>query len=207
MPLISPPPPKGTTTVSNAARSSTISAPMVALPATTSASATGWKKTAFAPSKRRVVSTRHQSSNGSRITVAPSPRSASALVSAAVSGAMMVTGTPSLPAASASPRPKLPALAPRTPPARLAGSADFSALVAARILNEPSGCRFSSLSQTLTPGGVGASSRQSGVRRATPAMLARAVSTSAAVGRRTGVVTAQNSTVWPTPAARAASSR
>src|SRR5580698_7671147 len=55
MPLSRPPPPKGTITVSTPGRSSIISAPIVAFPATTADSATGWKNTPSTPAMRRVV--------------------------------------------------------------------------------------------------------------------------------------------------------
>src|SRR5450631_452967 len=55
-------------------------------------------------------------------------------------------------------------------------------LTAGRILNEPQGCRFSSVRKIWAPG-RSTFSRSSGVRRAKAAILSRAAATCKAVGR------------------------
>src|SRR5258707_11327959 len=57
----------------------------------------------------------------------------------------------------------------------------FNALTAARILNEPQGCRFSSFRKMLVPG-RSTFSRNSGVRSAKGRILSRAAATCAALG-------------------------
>jgi hypothetical protein len=71
----------------------------------------------------------------------------------------------------------LPALTVTTPLAVSVAEALRIALTAPRILNEPIGCRFSSLSQISAS--ASASSRTSGVRIAAPAIVSRARSISA----------------------------
>src|SRR6267154_6288920 len=61
------------------------------------------------------------------------------------------------------------------------GSMVFSTLTAGRILNEPHGCRFSSLRKMLVPG-RSAFSFNSGARSAKGRILSRAAATCAAVG-------------------------
>ena len=70
---------------------------------------------------------------------------AASFASGACSGTAIVAGTPSDRAAQATPWAMLPALAVTRPPARAAGDASRTALVAPRILNELIGWRFSSL--------------------------------------------------------------
>jgi hypothetical protein len=71
----------------------------------------------------------------------------------------------------------LPALTVTTPLRTSASGACRSALTAPRILNEPIGCRFSSLSQISA--GASTGRRTSGVRIAAPAIVSRARSISA----------------------------
>jgi hypothetical protein len=71
----------------------------------------------------------------------------------------------------------LPALAVTTPFAVAVCGACLIALTAPRILNEPIGCRFSSLSQISA--GPSTGRRRSGVRIAAPAIVSRARSISA----------------------------
>src|SRR5580704_6374196 len=58
---------------------------------------------------------------------------------------------------------------------------DFNTLTAARILNEPHGCKFSSLRKMFVPG-RSTFSRRSGVRTAKGRILSRAAATCAALG-------------------------
>ena len=121
--------------------------------------------------------TSHHRSYGTLTTVPPSRAIASSFVCGAFSGAMIVAGTPSSRAAQATPWAMLPALAVTTPLAVAAGGACRIALTAPRILNEPIGCRFSSLSQISA--GPSTGRRRSGVRIAAPAIVSRARSISA----------------------------
>ena len=50
IPVVSPPPPYGITTASGSGRSSSISSPIVPLPAITRSSATGWTNSPSTPS-------------------------------------------------------------------------------------------------------------------------------------------------------------
>src|SRR6185437_14832585 len=114
---------------------------------------------------------------------------ASILVRGAVSGAMMVAGTPARRAQYATPCAMFPAEAVSTPRASSSRPSSAMALAAPRILNEPMGCKLSSLSQTSAA--ASAFSRTSGVRAATPAMRARAATASAIVGSILGIVAAR----------------
>ena len=147
IPQLSPPPPQGITTVSTSGRSSTISSAIVPLPAITPGSSKAWTKLASTPGYARSWKVCHQRSNGTLITRPPSRSIAWILVSGAVSGAITVQGMPRSRAHQARPCAMLPADAVITPRARRAGSICAIAFAAPRILNEPIGWRFSSLSQ------------------------------------------------------------
>ena len=95
MPVISPPPPTGTTTVSTSGRSSISSSPIVPLPAMTSSFSTGWMKRPSTPSKRWLSMTPHHSSNDIGTARPPSRSIAASFACGAVSGTAMVAGTPS----------------------------------------------------------------------------------------------------------------
>ena len=75
----------------------------------------------------------------------PSRSIASSFVCGAVSGTTTVHGTPRSRAPHATPWAMLPALAVTTPLASASGGASAIAFIAPRILNEPIGCRHSSL--------------------------------------------------------------
>src|SRR6187549_409115 len=94
----------------------------------------------------------------------------------------------------------LPALAVYAPSARRARPACSIAFAAPRSLNDPMGCRFSSLSQ-ISPGTSGRSSLMSGVRTTMPARRSRAARTSASV-TSSGVGIAQPTELEPRSCAR-----
>ena len=75
----------------------------------------------------------------------PSRSIASSFVCGAWSGTITVQGTPASRAAHATPCAMFPALAVTTPSRSSSGDVCRIAFVAPRILNEPIGCRFSSL--------------------------------------------------------------
>ncbi len=81
------------------------------------------------------------------MTRAPRRSIAASFATGAVSGAMTVQGMPRLRAHQATPCAMLPADAVRTPRASCCGGRAAIALAAPRILKEPMGWRFSSLSQ------------------------------------------------------------
>ena len=89
-------------------------------------------------------------------------------VSGAVSGTTAVHGTPASLAAHASPCAMFPALTVQTPSASCSGEHWRTAFAAPRSLNDPTGCRFSSL--RYTSAGASALSRTSGVLSAAPRM-------------------------------------
>src|SRR5688572_5507690 len=96
-----------------------------------------------------------------------------------------------------------PALAVYTPRFSRSAPAQSMALPAPRSLNEPMGCRFSSLSQ-ISPAASGMSSLTSGVRIAMPASRSRAARMSAIV-TSSGVGIAQTAEL--DPASRAGGDR
>ena len=145
IPAVSPPPPYGITIVSGSGRSSSISSPIVPLPAITPGSWTGCTNSPSTPSTRPATIAFHQSSYGIFLTWPPSRSIAASLASGAWSGTTMVAGTPSSRAVQATPCAMLPALAVTSPLARASAGASMTALVAPRILNELMGWRFSSL--------------------------------------------------------------
>ena len=118
--------------------------------------------------------TSHQRSYGTLTTVPPSRAIASSFVCGAFSGAMIVAGTPSSRAAQATPCAMLPALAVTTPLAVAACGACRIALTAPRILNEPIGCRFSSLSQISAGPSTGEAQERRADRGAGDRLAARA---------------------------------
>ena len=82
---------------------------------------------------------------------------------------------PSSRAATATPWAWLPALAATTPRLRSASSSDESRVKAPRSLNEPARCRFSHLSNTVTPATALSEALVSiGVRDVTPMSSSRA---------------------------------
>src|SRR4051812_48638396 len=93
---------------------------------------------------------------------------------------MTVRGPPSPRAPRAPPCAMLPALAVYTPSASCDFGIDRIAFSAPRNLNEPIGCRFSSLIHSST--GTSTLRRISGVRTAVPRMRSRAALTSDGVG-------------------------
>src|SRR5262245_31841894 len=108
---------------------------------------------------------------------------AASFASGAASGTTEVHGMPSRRAWHATPWAMLPALAVYTPFDRRSGSAMAMALPEPRILNDPTGCTFSSFSRML----AGASSMFSairGVRSTHGAIRARAASISSSEGPR-----------------------
>ena len=145
IPVVRPPPPYGITTASGSGRSSSISSPIVPLPAITVGSWTGCTNSPSTPSTRLVTMAFHQSSYGIFLTWPPSRSIAAILASGAWSGTAIVAGTPSSRAVHATPCAILPALAVTRPLARSSAGASMTALVAPRSLNELMGCRFSSL--------------------------------------------------------------
>ena len=110
IPHESPPPPKGTTTARTSGRSSTISSPMVPLPAITAGSLTGWTKNPSSPGWPCSRRTAHHSANGTGTAVAPSRAMASSLAAGAVSGTITRHGIPRRRASYATPWAMLPAL-------------------------------------------------------------------------------------------------
>jgi hypothetical protein len=128
MPVMSPPPPTGTTTVSTSERSSISSSPMVPFPAITPSSSTAWMNRPSCPSKRCVSITSHQSSNGIGTTCPPRRAIAESFACGAVSGTAIVAGTPSSRAAYATPCAMLPALAVTSPRATASRGAAIAAL-------------------------------------------------------------------------------
>src|SRR5687768_1664030 len=112
---------------------------------------------------------------------APRRSMADSFAAGAVSGATTVQGIPRLRAHQATPCAMLPADAVRTPRASCDAGIAAIALAAPRILKEPIGCRFSSLSQ-ISAGDAGRSRRTSGVRRAIPDRQSRAARMSSRLG-------------------------
>ena len=100
---------------------------------------------------------------------------ASSFVRGTESGTITRASTPKCRAANATPCAMLPALQVYTPRASSVGSASSMALVAPRILNDPIGCKHSSLSHT-SQGGFGTSRGSNGVHIAAPAIRSRAAS-------------------------------
>ena len=145
IPVVSPPPPYGITTASGSGRSSSISSPIVPLPAITPGSWTGCTNSPSTPSTRLATMAFHQSSYVIFMTRPPSRSIAAILAWGAWSGTAMVAGTPSSRAVHAMPCAMLPALAVTRPLAHASAGASMTALVAPRILNELMGWRFSSL--------------------------------------------------------------
>jgi hypothetical protein len=145
IPVVSPPPPYGITITSGSGRSSSISSPIVPLPAITAGSWTGCTNSPSTPSTRLATIAFHQSSYVILMTRPPSRSIAAILASGAWSGTAIVAGTPSSRAVHATPCAMFPALAVTSPLTRALAGASMTALVAPRILNELIGCRFSSL--------------------------------------------------------------
>ena len=166
-------------------RSSRISRPIVAFPATTAGSLTGWMKRPWTSGCPCSSSTRHQRSKGSRTIRPPSASIAAIFTAGAESGTITVQETPSRRAFQATPCAMLPALAVTTPRASSSGLARAIALPEPRILNDPIGCRFSSFSQSVAPS---TSSGSSGVRRAIPSRRRAASRISESGGASIGVV-------------------
>src|SRR5690242_4425952 len=177
MPATSPPPPNGTTTASTSGRSSRISRPIVPLPAITASSLNAWTNSPLMPSRLWVRKVSNHSSCGTRTILPPMRSTAASFVAGAPSGTTTVHGMPRRFAFHATPCAILPALAVHTPCASWSRGMSAIALLAPRILNEPIGCRFSSLSQISA--GASAPNRTSGVRTAAPAMRSRAARMSA----------------------------
>ena len=191
-----PPPPVGTSTVATSGHCSTISSPTVPWPAITSTWSNGCTSTAPVRSANAHACARLSSTVApTRCTVAPYPRVASTLGSAARSGMNTVARTPSVCAASATPCAWLPALAATTPRARCPASSRAIRVYAPRILNDPVRCRFSHFSSTGPPhSSLSAREFAMGVGATTPASSSRAARTSAgptggAAAGRTGCVT------------------
>ena len=103
-------------------------------------------------------------------------RSPSSFVCGAWSGTTIVAGTPGSRAAHATPWAMFPALAVTTPRGVSSVDACRIAFAAPRILNEPTGCRFSSFSQMSVSGGAGRAA--SGPPRPRSARARRSISAS-----------------------------
>ena len=127
------------------------SSAIVPLPAITSRSMNACTKRPLIPSKRCVRKTSNQEATEVFTAVAPRRAIASSLSRGAVSGTTTEHGTPSRRAFQATPCAMLPALAVQTPAANSSGGMRPIAFAEPRILNEPIGCRFSSLSQISGP--------------------------------------------------------
>ena len=148
-------------------------------PAITASSSTGWTKSPSTPGYEPSSIDCHQRSNGTLITRAAEPGDRVELRLRRVVGGddrrrhALLAGDPgdTLRHVAGARRPDAVARA------RL-GGAERIALAAPRILNEPIGCRHSSLSQ-ISAGDSGACSRISGVRIAASAIRSRAASISA----------------------------
>ena len=169
MPVVSPPPPHGTITVSKSARSSQSSRPIVPLPAITASSSTGCTNkpsTPFvAPVDHRLPPdlVRHRDDRAAepldRVELRARRRVGRDDRRAHDRARVRPTRRPVA---------MFPALAVTTPPASSAGAAARIADSAPRSLNEPIGCRFSSFSQMRS------SKRTSGVRRTASPSRSRA---------------------------------
>lgn len=168
--------------------SSRISSAIVALPARTAFSAPGWMKCAPAGACGHlwVTMTSHHSEYGTLMTVAPRLRIASSLVSGAISGTTTVQAMPCSAQHQASPCAKLPAEAVLAPTRRSVSLSSIHpiAFAAGRTLKEPTGWRFSSLSQIWAPSPRSWLRRTSGVRIALLLMLSAATRISESVGAR-----------------------
>ena len=173
MPVVRPPPPHGTSTVSNPSSCSASSRPITPFPAITRSSSTGWTKS---PSRPGYVTRfhrlpprveRHRNAPGRRAA-----RSRRASPRDAWSGATTAAGTPSCRATQQTPCAMLPALVVQTPCRHSSGAAWRIALVAPRSLNEPMGWRHSSFSQISH--GASTSRRTSGLGVTASAVIARA---------------------------------
>ena len=150
-PQISPPPPKGTITVSRSPMSSSSSRPSVPWPATTAGSSKGEQNAMPELAARScAAATAALRSAPNSTTFAPCRRDASILVIGAPTGTKISHGTPKCSAANARAWAWLPALPVVTPRAASLPSA-ASLFMAPRILNDPVRWRFSALSTTLPP--------------------------------------------------------
>ena len=103
MPVVSPPPPQGMTTVSNSGASSAISRPIVPLPAITASSAAGATNSPSTPSRPRSTIACHHSSCVTGTSSAPSASTRSSFARGASAGTITRAGTPASRAAQATP--------------------------------------------------------------------------------------------------------
>ena len=174
IPVKSPPPPHGTSTASTSGESSASSSPIVPLPAITRSSCDRVHEQPVEPVVARRSIDPPPRSNGTFTTVPPS-RSIGVELRLRARGRATTTvpGRRARRATHATPCAMLPALAVHDAARQLSrGAPGGSRSTAPRILNEPIGCRFSSLSQISA--GASTCSRTSGVRSATPAIVSRA---------------------------------